>query len=476
MRPQQFASYTQLTEPLLSFHPTDAAKRDQHPLRGLLQFGPFSNAFLESVPAEIRIATIAPAGSTGALHGFVAEMSARHAPVERRAYLPDYPGFEQVFAHRLATPASATVEFDASLEADITGGPDPQRSASAAVAGAFRRLQQVRNEWDVVFIYFPSRWQPAFGGGFGEDFDLHDFVKAIGASNGLPTQVVTDKLLRYTCRASVCWRQGIALYTKAGGVPWKMVPIEPQTAFIGISYALRQSGAQRFVTCCSQIFDEEGAGLEFLLYDTEAAKVTILNNKNPFLNREQMRAVMSWSLTLYLDRHAGRMPRRVVVHKNTEFKGYEIEGAFQALSRVEDVELLTVQETSWRGVRLLAPKRPNEKNQPDPYPVKRGTLLTLSESELLLWTQGDCSVVTGGQPWFPQGKGIPHPLILQRYAGHGDAALVASEILALSKMDWNNDALYDKLPATQSFAERLAEVVKRMPKLEAKPYALRLFM
>ena len=53
------------------------------------------------------------------------------------------------------------------------------------------------------------------------------------------------------------------------------------------------------------------------------------NRENPFLFRDQMRAVMAQSLALYLERHAGHMPRRVVIHKNTEWKGYEIDGAFE---------------------------------------------------------------------------------------------------------------------------------------------------
>jgi hypothetical protein len=43
-------------------------------------------------------------------------------------------------------------------------------------------------------------------------------------------------------------------------------------------------------------------------------------------------------------------------------------------------------------------------------------------------------------------------------------------------MDWNNDSLYDSMPGTLAFAHTLAEVVKRMPALDPRPYPLRLFM
>jgi hypothetical protein len=63
-----------------------------------------------------------------------------------------------------------------------------------------------------------------------------------------------------------------------------------------------------------------------------------------------------------------------------------------------------------------------------------------------------------------------------RYAGHGPWDEVAQAILALTKMDWNNDALYDPLPVTIGYAKTLARVVKRMSGLGTAPYQFRFFM
>jgi hypothetical protein len=43
-------------------------------------------------------------------------------------------------------------------------------------------------------------------------------------------------------------------------------------------------------------------------------------------------------------------------------------------------------------------------------------------------------------------------------------------------MNWNNDALYDPLPVTMSYAKVLARVVKRMAGLGSTPYQFRFFM
>ena len=122
----------------------------------------------------------------------------------------------------------------------------------------------------------PQRWSPGYTGASNEDFDLHDHLKATTAALGLPIQLVReDSALAYSCQASVMWRIGLALYVKAGGVPWKLAESNSETAYIGISYAVRptESATPRFVTCCSQVFDAEGSGLEFVAYNAHKVEV-----------------------------------------------------------------------------------------------------------------------------------------------------------------------------------------------------------
>ena len=82
--------------------------------------------------------------------------------------------------------------------------------------------------------------------------------------------------------------------------PLRLVPA-PETAYIGISYAVRppESDRPRFVTCCSQVFDAEGSGLEFVAYDAHGVEV---QRDNPFLSRIEMFRVMTRSLDLYYRR------------------------------------------------------------------------------------------------------------------------------------------------------------------------------
>ncbi|BAU49843.1 nuclease PIN [Sulfurifustis variabilis] len=462
-----------LPEPKLAFHPDRASDQDIHPLRGLLRFGPHSSGL---VPDPIRVATLAPEGESHRLYDFLKQLNAPAKPSERRDYLPEWPGFQRVFGlHMKAAGGSCHVELDKELEAEFCDSSTPHIVLAERLVRAIQRLDTQRNDFDVLFIYIPQRWAAGYVGASGEDFDLHDHLKAATATRRLPVQLVReDKALAYPDRASVMWRIGLALYAKAGGVPWKLAEMDPETAYIGISYAVRpvESDRPRFVTCCSQVFDAEGSGLEFVAYDAHEVEV---QRDNPFLSRTEMFRVMTRSLELYRRRHAGRSPRRVMVHKTTEFKPDEIDGCMEALHLCEAVDLLQiVEDVGWRGIRIDGDDGA-KKGKPAAFPVSRGTLMGLGPREALLWTHGDVRGISDRQ-YFQGARGTPVPVRLVRHAGHGPWDETARAILALSKMDWNNDALYDPLPVTIGYAKVLARVVKRMHGLGSAPYQFRFFM
>jgi hypothetical protein len=323
------ASHVCLSEPLLSFHPDRVSDRDIHPLLGLLRFGPYSSGL---VPNPIRVATIAPAGEGGRLYSFMRELNSMTKASERTDYLPEWPGFHRVFGlHMRGAGKGCHVELNSTIEAEFCESPKPHIVLAEHLVRAIQSLDSRRTEFDVLFIYIPQRWATGYTGGPGEDFDLHDHLKAMTATRRLSVQLVReDNALAYPHRASVMWRIGLALYAKAGGVPWKLADSDSETAYIGISYAVRppESDRPRFVTCCSQVFDADGAGLEFIAYDAHEVEV---QRDNPFLSRTEMFRVMSRAMDLYRRRHAGRSPRRVMVHKTTEFKQEEIDGSMEAL-------------------------------------------------------------------------------------------------------------------------------------------------
>jgi hypothetical protein len=475
-KPFILPAYFRSDEPDLLFHPDRPQDRDPHPLVGLLQFGPYSRSLINSVLDPIRVATIFPNGFKGRVRALFRELEQRHFPRERKNYLIEFPGFTRIFGLRVMLASEeAHVELPTSIEQEVLGAKQPHLRLAEMLTTTINRLSAVRHEFDVLMIFFPDRWEQAFRSK-DDDFDLHDYIKAINASRGIPTQIIREaRALQYHCRASVMWRLGIALYCKAGGVPWKLADHDQETAYIGLSYALRfnEEGRVTFVTCCSQVFDADGAGLEFVAYETDDVHI---ERGDPFLSRTEMRRVMARSLMLYQRRHAGRTPKRVVIHKTTEFKPDEVNGCFDAWSACEGIDLYQIQQdTLWRGILIDPPRTASQKaGTPAAYPCSRGTSLQLGTKELLLWTQGNVTI--NSKNFYKEGKGIPHPLLLKRFAGHGGWDEQVRVVLGLSKMNWNNDSLYDRLPVTLSYAKTLARTVKRMPTILSRPYEFRFFM
>jgi hypothetical protein len=230
--------------------------------------------------------------------------------------------------------------------------------------------------------------------------------------------------------------------------------------------------AHASLPAAAKFFDAEGAGLEFVAYDAHEVEV---QRDNPFLSRTEMFRVMTRSMDLYRRRHAGRSPRRVMVHKTTEFKPEEMDGAMEALHLSEAVDLIQVVENvGWRGVRIEG-RVGKLKGTPTAYPVSRGTVLDLGAREALLWTHGDVQGIAD-RSYFQGARSTPRPVRFVRHAGHGAWDDTCRAALGLSKMNWNNDALYDPLPVTMSYAKVLARVVKRMSGLGSTPYQFRFFM
>jgi len=467
--------YRVLSEPTLAFDPHDPAASMTHPLRGLIQFGPYSKRAHPVLGTMIRVATIGPTGSFARIAQLFRQLNEPQQVQERRDYLPEYLGSAKVLGIQVG-PAGESLRTELPKDLiEVVRDAPPGPALAAAILGILRQYLAQREQFDVVAIHLPESWAAAFRSDDG--FDLHDAIKAGAAMLGVPTQILNDDVWTYRCRASVAWRLSIALYSKYGGNPWKITPSPTMldTAYIGLAYARRGRPEDgKYVTCCSQVFDADGGGMQFIAFDIGDG----VDLKNPFLSREQMRSVMARSIALYQRRNSGVLPRRVVIHKTSPFTDDELAGTGDALMGVREFECVQIQSrVSWRAVKLNAPRAtPGPKSLPDSYPVRRGTVVHMSGRSALLWTGGNVPDPQTGRNYFQGGNSIPGPLLLSRFAGAGDLESMAFEALALTKMDWNNDALFDPLPVTIKYSQTLARVIAHAPSLGSAAYPYRLFM
>jgi hypothetical protein len=291
---------------------------------------------------------------------------------------------------------------------------------------------------------------------FNVELDFHDMLKAESLSLSSPIQFIrpgtyddtvrhtsaTGKRRRLQDAATRAWNFHTALYYKAGGTPWRLLRkvAEFESCFVGISF-FRSVDKEHIHTSVAQVFNERGEGMILRGGEAKVSK----HDLQPHLSEEDMKNLLLNSLRAFEKEHH-RFPPRVVLHKTSGFTDAERSGCEKALDELRVVkhrDLLVVRESD---IRLF---------RPGIYAPLRGSFLEMDSENFLLYTRGSV-------PFFEMYPGlyVPRALEIELVATEESPKVLAQEILALTKMNWNNTQFDSSTPITISAARQVGAILK----------------
>jgi hypothetical protein len=467
----------QLPEPELVFANRSGTGtiRDPHPVRGILNNRPFDYPLTtQGFGAEIRLGVVCPKAETQLARTFLANVGRNIQPSHQEAdYLPVFPGFKNAFGLDFAV---AEPESQGWIICPEPTGLDDRANAVEVGRSINRAIETLQASFspNVVLVFFPDRWNRyrSFATP-SEHFDVHDYVKASSVLKGIGTQFLEQSTISDTLQCRVWWWLSLAFYAKAMRTPWVLDDLDRDSAYVGLgmSYDPNQEHGKRVVMGCSHIYSSRGEGLQYRLSRVEDP---VFFGKNPYLSRDDARRVGEQIRELFFESRSV-LPKRVVIHKRSRFTRDEQQGLKEGLSGVSQIEMLeTVIDDSLRYIASSVDSRGilHEDN----YPVSRGTVVRIDDYSALVWVHGVTTAVSDSRRYYQGKRRIPAPLTVRRHCGQSDIKQLATEILGLSKMNWNTFDLYTKLPATVQSSNEIARIGSLLGSFQPRAYDFRLFI
>lgn len=168
------------------------------------------------------------------------------------------------------------------------------------------------------------------------------------------------------------------------------------------------------------------------------------DDRQVHLSSEAAQKLLEDTLAQYHKEHK-TSPARVVVHKSSKHSQEEIDGFTAAARnyRIEMVDLISLDRSFTRLFRKGF------------YPPLRGTFISLDARSHLLYTRGSIHFFAT----YP-GQYVPRSLLFRCEQTEQTPAFLGREILALTKMNWNNTQFDGIFPITMRASRQVGGILK----------------
>lgn len=254
--------------------------------------------------------------------------------------------------------------------------------------------------------------------------------------------------------ATVAWNLCTTAFFKASGKPWKLASVRPGVCYVGLVYKQDHTDPAAGNACCgAQMFLDSGDGVVFrgAVGPWYSEKL-----KEYHLNKEKASELMSLVVEAYRDLH-GRSPAELFIHGKTRFNDDEWEG----------FKSVVPNETHLVGVRIRSTSE-LKLYRAGKMPVLRGTAYLPTERTGYLWTKGFIPRLDTYPGWE-----VPNPLLIQIHRGKADLLRVMTDVMGLTKINFNTCQFADGQPVTLKFADAVGEILTAAPVPDLPPLPFR---
>ncbi|MEA2162145.1 MAG: hypothetical protein QOK37_272 [Thermoanaerobaculia bacterium] len=261
-----------------------------------------------------------------------------------------------------------------------------------------------------------------------------DFLNARGEPKRNLDAVVSD----------IAWTLSSSVFYKAGGRPWKLDGVREGVCYVGMVFKRDDRNANEHFSCCAaQMFLDSGDGVVFRGAVGPWYSPT---TRDFHLDRTAARELVAMALASYRELTGGP-PRELFIHGRIRFSDEEWAGFTEGAGADTNVVGVRIRQAS--ELKLFRTGK---------MPPLRGVAYVESPTLGYLWTKGYIPRLRT----YP-GREVPNPILVEVSRGAGDIETVLSDVLALTKLNYNSCVFGDGDPVTLIFADAIGEILTAGP-------------
>ncbi len=245
--------------------------------------------------------------------------------------------------------------------------------------------------------------------------------------------------------ATIAWKLCTGAYYKAGGKPWQLAQVRPGVCYVGLVYKRADLITDSRSACCAaQMFLTDGDGVVFR---GALGPWFRTDTKQCHLDKIPARDLLDMVISEYKHLH-GTPPKELFLHAKSAFADDEWAGFEESCPK----------ETTLVGVQISDARDDLKLFRPGGYPVVRGTAAHVAENAAFLWTSG----------YVPRidtylGPETPNPILVRVVKGVCAIGTVLTDVLGLTKLNFNSCLHNDRMPVTLRFADAVGDVLMAAP-------------